>query len=969
MLSQLLSRFFRRPEPKRSAASRELSLDAANGLMQRGDRHAAISEFRKYLETDPFNVEALNSLGACLADTGNTAEASATFELAYSLDDNFIPAVINHAKLLVDRRRSCDALPFLQEVKLGNPRFSHSDVVYAALCLNLGHAKKARHFQLRGWLGNFDDLRVANCYLFTTAYEEVDEAELAAEHRFWAETLLSPEMQVEGALLPVRKPSSKIRIGYWSPDFRNHSVRYFFRPLLEGHDLTNFEVFLYHDFPKKDRQTELMEAACDHFHDVYELSDGDLYKLVRSHQLDIFVELAGHTSHNRANSLVHRFATLQITALGYPPTTGLGSIDAKVLDRYVVTADSSRYYAEYPLELPSSFWCFDPMEDAPINPDPPAVRNGYVTFGCVGNIAKISDEILGCWKLVLEQVPKSRLLVRSISFEDPAAIEAMKGRLAAIHLDLDKIDLRPPEGGAAFFESYNQIDIVFDTFPFNGGTTSCFATYMGVPIVSLSGESLVSRMGLSILTNLGEADLAVQSYSAYVTRAVALGKDMDFLRRFRREARGRFQASSLGNGKLFAANFESACTSLLLKKQEGLLQYEPQIDLLPAREIIRRAYVVLRSGQTASAQRIVNHCLLHYPDCGNAHLLQTQLWGPERPLEEAIQYLEARIHGFSPDEQTASLIHLTRLYLLLAQTEPAARAIERLSATKLPDTFDRMQVQLYRACMLPTSPIPQPTSTRTNLRAHVIIPCESDERFLAVRTQIISTCRCPSGWVLTFGQCSETRRIAAYVAELSRDDVDILVIAQKNLEIHNSQFFEEIAAALEGCDLLGMAGATRWQRMDWRSEEFGVKSAGFLVPSTESQGSVEVQWLGTAPGVVGHGMAVLDGSLLALNPKRLRHIDFDPELLRAELLLEEDWAHAAYRGGLRLAVHRNLGVLLNQQIELDSSNRTSARYRCAEKLQINVFAVEKDDFMLLSAPVADAATAVQVCRTFVELST
>jgi predicted O-linked N-acetylglucosamine transferase (SPINDLY family) len=931
--------------------------------MRTGDIHGAIIAFRSYLKSDPYNVIALNDLGACLADTGNVQEASGVFELAYSLDDTFIPAVVNHAKLLNDRKKSVESLPFLQQAKISAPDFSHVDAVFAGLCINMGEADKARHFQLRAWLANFDNLRLANCHLFYGIYGEINEAQLAAEHRFWAETIqpISPKSDV---LQPIaKKCSNKIRIGYWSPDFRNHSVRYFFRPLLENHNSTQFEIFLYHDFPKSDAQTESLKSACDQFYDVYNLSDLDLHNLVLSHQLDIVVELAGHTSHNRINLMQQRFATVQLTALGYPPTTGLNSVDAKLLDRHVVTKNSSKYYAESPMILPSSFWCFDPMEEVAIASDPPMIQNGYITFGCVGNIAKITARIMQCWKVILTKVPNSRFLIRSINFEDQAATDAMQRRLIDTGIDYSRVDLLKPEAGAEFFRSYNEIDIILDTFPFNGGTTTCFATYMGVPVVSLSGDSLISRMGLSILTNLGVPDLVTKDATEYVECAVRLSSNREFLRLFRGSARERFQQTSLGNGKLFAHEFETACKSLLQEKKTDLLQFQHDIAILPANEIVRRAYAVLRTGQTEAAHRILNHCLNHYPNSGSAHLLAVQLWSSEQKFEKAITYLADRLQEFTATEQISALIVIVRLNLLLARRDRAVQMVERLDAMHLDDRFDKMQLKMYHACLVNYAKFTRDEIPVASCRqVHVLIPSDSESEFDAMCMQISATCKRPDGWVVRYERCDEPSRIVAYEAAMFDERTDVLVIVQKSVAIHNSRFFIEVANALTTCDIVGIAGATRWSRLAWRTDDFSKKTAGFMVESEEKAGYVEVQWLGISSEKVTQGMAVLDGNLLAIDPKRLHKVSFDAEMLGADLLLEEDWTHSAFLVGMRLAVHRNLGILINQKVELDTRYRSAGRMRCAEKLGFDPFAVITEDDMLVSAPVTDPAVGVQVCN-------
>ena len=981
MLIKLFNGLFRQPK-KLAEEEKNANLDKATKLMESGDLHAAVAAYKEHLKLDPDNVGVLNNLGVCLVDIGNEAEANAVFELAYSMDDSYIPGIVNHARMHVEQGRGIEALPFLRQAKVCDPDFTHVDAVYASFCLRNGDVLKARHFQKRAWLANFDKMRYANCHLFYAAYDDIDEAALAAEHRFWAETV-RPIDVVESKIKEDEEnehqklnldSSRKIRIGYWSPDFRNHSVRYFFRPLLEGHDQSRFDIYLYHDGPMKDVQTEAIEKAGTYFHDVYKLSDADLYELVRSHQLDVLVELAGQSSYNRITLLQQRFATVQMTGLGYPPTVGLSSIDAKVLDRHVLTPESSRYYAEFPLALPSSFWCFDPMEAVPEIINPPVVKNGYVTFGCVGNLAKLNERMLRCWKAIFERVPNCRFLVRSIAFNDSMAEDAVREQLIAAGISIDIVDLCKPRGGMAYFESYGEVDIILDTFPFNGGTTTCSATYMGVPVVSLVGSSLISRMGLSILTNLGIPELAVANEDEYIECAVKVANDHVFLKKFRLEARSLFKQSSLGNGKLFAQEFEQACVALLEQKKSGALAYESTIPILSADELVRRAYATLSQNQPEALQRILNYCLKHYPKSGGVHLLVAQLLvNKGQGLDGAIAHLTERLEEFTPEEQGGALINIARWRLLQKQYGVATTVVDSLMKMNLDDTFDRMQVRLYHACcvaqgqVVATSPAVRCPGS-PNGRMHVLIPCDDQRRFDAMREQIQACCLCPDGWMVSYERCGESNRISAYTAVLGAEIIDVLIVIQKALEIHNVNFFAETINALCDHDMISIAGAKRWQRLDWRADDFSHKVGGYLVHSAEQADFHEIQWLGTESGAVVGNLAILDGRLLALRTARLQGIAFDEELLGAELLLEEEWTHTAFTSGLRLAAHRNLGVLVPPPASLDTRARTPGLLRTLEKYGFDPLTITSDDFMLLTAPVASARDGIEVVHAFLEIA-
>lgn len=942
-----------------------------------GDFRAAIPEYRNYLKDFPHDVPALNDLGCCLANTGDDSGAAAIFEQAFSLDDTYLPVVVNHAKSIADRQQSGEALPFLRQAKVYDADFYATDAVLGSIALAMGDAELACVRSKRAWLSSFDSLRLANCYLLNCAYHDTDEGQLAAEHRFWAETLapLPPKADTAAAAqaqatLPERK--TKTRIGYWSPDFRSHSVRYFFRPLLESHDRDRFEIVLYHDIPKFDESTERIRDKADHFFDVSGLPDADLMALMRSHELDILVELAGHTSNNRLNLLQERLATLQLTGIGYPPTTGLGTIDAKLLDVHLMDSDNAHYYSEMPLALPHSFWCFDPMEEAPINPTPPAVRNGYPTFACIGNIAKISDRTLKSWAEILQRVPNARLLLRSISFNDPAAIESMRERVADCGISLERVDFRGPAGGSDFFASYNEIDIVLDTYPFNGGTTSCFAAYMGVPIVSLAGKSLISRMGKSILNNLGLADWVVDDAGTYIERAVAASTDLATLALFREEARERLSRTPLGNGKLFAEQFERSCLDLLQAKRDGRLHYETAITPLPAQELVRRAYGVLRFGQYEAAQRIVDYCLREYPACGTAHILNTQRLTTHGKYEEAATYLLDHVDAFEPSDRFAAWVNAARFYLLLGRDDECRKVLTLAATIVGEDPCDLMQFRMLETCLNVRAGLAPPAVSNgleDNAKSITVVIVIDDEPAFGRKCQDIATrCDIPPEFRLNFVRCSESHKGRGYAVNLRNPAADIVIVIHKNIEIHSPSFFRDVVSALEHCDMLGIAGARTWDRLDWRLSPARNKAASFMVPSDDQQRSYEIQQLGLERNSVVHGMTVLDGSLLAFDRARLADVpgvdEFDPLLEEGAALLEEDLSHRAHLGGLRLAVHQTLGVVMDWRVALKNDHLGEVRWHLTQHYCFDPLTLREEDRTIISVPVSTPSEGVAVQQIF-----
>jgi protein O-GlcNAc transferase len=945
----------------------------AQKLALKGDSRGAAKMLREYLERDPLNVAALTDLGSCLADMGDFAAAREMFERAYTLDDTFLPTIANHAKVLHEDGKGAEALELAKRAKVIQPHFADVESVYASICMRQGRVSEACRYHLRAWLANFSQLRHVNSLMFTSCYDDIDEKQVAAEHRFWALTLSPPLPAAEPASLPVVEdvgvgklaaPAGRIRIGYWSPDYRGHSVRYFFRPLLEGHDTDRFELFLFHDVPAKDEQTELIRKKSEHFYDVHSLTDGELTTFLLEQKLDVLVELSGHTSHNRLNLLQQRFATVQLTGIGYPPTTGLSAVDAKLLDVHLSTDQDAHYYSEAPLRLSQSFWCYDPIEeDPPVGAEPPMVRNGFVTFGCSGNAAKITDRILVAWARILQRVPRSRLVLRSLYFDDPMGLHAMEARLAAHGIAADRVSLHRSAGQNDFYSSYNDIDIILDTFPFNGGTTTCFATYMGVPVVSIAGHSVASRMGLSIMTNLGAPDLVVQDHEAYVRRAVELASDVEFLVRFKREARPRYKSTPLGNGKLFAQDYEAHLVDLLERRKAGYVDYRTQIAALPVDELMRRAYAVARRGQAEAVHRILDHALQTYPDHGPAHVLRAQLWAWDGKVDEARAYLRSRVDNAEVADRNAMALALARLSLLKNDAADVLSALDGLGAED-PSDFDSLQALLYRACATAGGALEELEPAGQARTVNVLIPCGGRAEFDRCVRQITAACKVPAGWNVTYTQCSERLRIGAYERAFSRGQDDILVILQKNLQVHNPWFFVELDRALDQADIVSFFGSERWDRLEWRDDEFDRKFGCQLGMAGEDSIMVDIFMMGTGRAKVRGGLQVLDGALLAIHRRAFDSAGLDEEMDGARTLLEEVWVHAAAQRGLRLAAHRNLGVFIDPSIRLEDGNWAEARLTWCAKHDFDPFAPVKEDFAALSGPVGTVSRAMAACEAF-----
>ncbi|OQA00796.1 MAG: hypothetical protein BWY69_01570 [Planctomycetes bacterium ADurb.Bin401] len=353
-------------------------------------------------------------------------------------------------------------------------------------------------------------------------------------------------------------PNRKLKIGYISPDFRNHSVTYFFEPLLDAHNRDSVEVYGYGNVSLYDDTTERLKSKFDQYRNVRPLDDKQTAELIENDQIDILVDLAGHSADSKIYAMAYKPAPIQATWCGYPDTTGMSQIDYRITDAIADPPGSEKYYSEKLMYLPDIFLCYGPGGIQPAIAPSPVVTNKHITFGCFNNSCKINPFIIGLWAKILHQVPNSNLLLKFKSGQDDEIRQIFLKKFEDEGITKDRIAICGWLQSPADLELYNRVDIALDTFPYNGTTTTCQALLMGVPVISIVGEHHMSRVGLSILTNLGFEFFAAPTPEQYIARAVALASKPDSLAKIRNTMRDRMRASSLCNKAVFAKRMEDA---------------------------------------------------------------------------------------------------------------------------------------------------------------------------------------------------------------------------------------------------------------------------------------------------------------------------------------------------------------------------------------------------------------------------
>ena len=345
---------------------------------------------------------------------------------------------------------------------------------------------------------------------------------------------------------PYPKPEwnhEKIRIGYISADLRSHAVGQFVRPLLFSYDANLFDVYVYQINKSCDDVTKDLQKSAVMWRDTADFSFRDIAAQIREDEIDVLVDLGGHTAGNSLPVFAYRPAKKQISGIGYFNSTGINECDGFLSDVYCSPNSVSPYFTEKLLRLPYTHFCYQPYKVFPDISTPPCLKNGFITFGSFNNFAKINNGMLTLWREILIRVPNSRLVLKHILLGTEEGLTYTKKRLSALGMDLSRIEFR--DYSADYLQQYNDIDIALDTSPYTGGVTTCEALYMGVPVVTLKGNRHGGNFGYSFLVNIGLDELAADTQDDYVNLAVGLSNDVILLQALRKKLRGMMEKSPL----------------------------------------------------------------------------------------------------------------------------------------------------------------------------------------------------------------------------------------------------------------------------------------------------------------------------------------------------------------------------------------------------------------------------------------
>lgn len=482
----------------------------------------AETNMRRALEIKPDYVDAHSNLGLILEKQGRIDEAIASYNRALELDPDNADILNNLGLSLQDQGRLEESIPLLRQALKSEP----------------GH------------------LAAQNNLLFGFNYHP----DLSAEEIFWAyqdyENITG--VPLRSTWLPHRNdknPGRRLKIGYVSPDFRQHAARNFLEPLLARHDKSTVEVYAYAELIREDDATLRYRSYVDHWIPTKGMSDEALAQRIRDDGIDILVELAGHTASNRLPVFARKPAPVSLSWMGYGYTTGLSAIDYYLTDAVSAPLGSEALFAEEPWRLASPPYAYRPAVGMGEVGELPAQKRGYITFGTLTRSIRINHRTIRVWSDILKAVPNSRLVIDSRNFKNPLMQERMAARFVEQGIARERLAIgfnSPP------WDVLRGLDIGLDCFPHNSGTTLFETLYMGVPYITLAGRPSVGRLGSSILHGVGHTEWIAESEDEYIAKTVKLAGDWSYLASLRSQLRTEMENSPIRDEAGFARKVEKA---------------------------------------------------------------------------------------------------------------------------------------------------------------------------------------------------------------------------------------------------------------------------------------------------------------------------------------------------------------------------------------------------------------------------
>ena len=530
----------------------------ANTLKVLGKLEEAEASYRQALQINPNNAPTFNNLGTILHDMNRLDEAEASYRRAIQIKPDYAEAHNNLGSALNTLGHAHEAEASYRRAIQIKPDLAEAHSNLGSIMHDLGRIEEAES-SLRRALAIKPDFSMAHSNLLFCITENatVDARQLFVEHCRFGMQFETPFLRNYQPHTNARDPERCLQVGFVSGDFRNHAVASFIESLLTYlAKYPQLSLHAYSNHSADDAITMRLRKSFAHWHPISRLPDATLAENIRSDGIDILIDLSGHTAKNRLTTFARKPAPVQLSWIGYPGTTGLKAMDYFVTDQFFLPRGQlDEQFTEKIVHLPASV-PFSPDKNAPPITSLPTLNNGYVTFGSFNRISKLSRSVIALWSQLLRALPDSRLVLGGMP--EDSDFETLVEWFSQEKIARERLDFHPRSDMHSYLALYRQVDVCLDTFPYSGGTTTLHAIWMGVPTITLAGNTAAGRSGASILCNLGLEEFVAHDTTDFVRKGLYWAGNPAALSNIRAGLRARFTESAMSQPDLIAAGLERA---------------------------------------------------------------------------------------------------------------------------------------------------------------------------------------------------------------------------------------------------------------------------------------------------------------------------------------------------------------------------------------------------------------------------
>ncbi|MFI3137409.1 MAG: tetratricopeptide repeat protein [Methylococcaceae bacterium] len=539
-------------------------LKQSDALLLNNQLDAAENAIQEAIRLAPASLDAWQALGNLAEKLGDFEAAKECYQHLLTLDPTSVLGYFLLGNLFY-------RLSAFLEAQKAYKQAIHINQQLPEVWGNLGNVEK--------YLGNFQE--AINCYyrsvachtdvtqkarlhsnlLFSLHYDQTLSHDIIFQaHRKWAADYAQDYYPIHPAWLNSTEPKRQLRLGYVSGSFNGLIVGHFLDSVFSAHNPENFHLIVYSSTLHKDAKTEKLSQLCQEWVDIVHLDDDAVAERIQRDAIDILIDLDGHSPTGRPLLFARKPSPIQVAWLDYFNTTGMAAMDYIITDTFTTPIDSPQCFSETVIRLPDTRFCYTPPVYAPAVSEIPCLAGKAFTFGSFNRQDKLHPELIRIWAEILHATPGSRLLLKNRALGVPAVKAALEARFSQQGISIERLILRGASPHVDMLLEYSDIDVALDTFPYNGGLTSCECLWMGIPIIALEGQRMVERQTSSMLRLLGLDAWVASSIDAYIALAVkaSLTQNHAKLTLLRHQLRAQMAASLLCDATRFTQNLEAA---------------------------------------------------------------------------------------------------------------------------------------------------------------------------------------------------------------------------------------------------------------------------------------------------------------------------------------------------------------------------------------------------------------------------